>query len=375
MGRVYEKVVLVMLVLLGFLVGCSEFGFEADKGFKACHQSGLKCVTITDGVERFDYDVKVNSGLVDILIVDDNSGSMSPEQRNMANRFPTFIESLGNLDWRIAITTTDVSATSGNGPKAANGNGALQDGRFISFGNGSAVLTRSTPNNVQLFANTIQRPETIACEQNDFQSAYCPSPDERGVYAAYMAVERKDSSFFRPGAHFALVVLADEDERSQSGELGQYPLEAKDRPENLVAAVKQHLGAQKTFSAHSVIVRPGDDGCLAAQRTVFPSGRVVTGFVGKVYAALSNLTGGHIGSICSSDYGNELGQIGYNIQDKVNTVALVCPPLENKVDVVLSPHPAGVVTTYDTSTRTVHFSQPLPPNTNIHLTYDCKKAQ
>ncbi len=372
MGRVYERMVLVLLVLLGFVVGCSEFAFEADKNFKACHASGLNCFLLNDDTERFDYNVKVNSGIVDILIIDDNSGSMSPEQRNMANRFPTFISSLGTLDYHIAITTTDVSATSGNGPKPANGNGAFQDGRFIPFASGISVLTRETPNKEALFANTIQRPETLSCEQNNFASDYCPSPDERGIYAAYMAVERKDPAFFRPAAHFALVILADEDERSTGGTLAQYPLEPKDIPDNLVKAVKANLGAQKTFSAHSVIVRPGDTSCLEAQTAIFGS-RTVRGFEGNIYAYLSNITGGVIGSICSSDYGNELGQIGFNIQDQVNSVALVCQPIDNKVDVTLTPQPSGVSITYDAATRTVKFSQTLPPNTNIHLTYDCKK--
>ncbi|OQW46320.1 MAG: hypothetical protein A4S09_16540 [Proteobacteria bacterium SG_bin7] len=372
-----EKIAIMGLMMLGFVVGCSEMEFSADKNFKACHSSGLNCVLISPGVERFDYDVKTNSGIVDILIVDDNSGSMSTEQRHMAERFPTFISSLGDLDYHIAITTTDVSASPNNGPKAANGFGALQDGKFIQFGNGSAVLTRDTPNKETLFANTVKRPETISCEQNDFQSAYCPSPDERGIYAAYLAVERKDASFFRQGAHFALVILADEDERSTRNNqtvVSQYPTEEKDIPDNLVKAVKQHLGGQKTFSAHSVIVKPGDTACLNAQATTFPSGRRVTGFEGIFYARLSTLTGGHIGSICATDYGTELGKIGYNIKDHLNSVQLVCSPIDKKVDVLLTPKPPGVSTTFDASTNTVKFSQPIPPNTNIHLTYDCIKA-
>jgi hypothetical protein len=375
MVRAYEKLVLLGLFMVGIAIGCSPMEFA--KYQKLCQGSGLSCVINPDGTtERFDYDVKTNPGIVDILIVDDNSGSMSPEQRNMANRFPTFISSLGNLDWRLAITTTDVSASPNNGPKPANGNGALQDGKFIQFPNGSKVLTRDTPNNVSLFASTIQRPETLSCEQNDFQTAYCPSPDERGIYAAHLAVERKDSSFFRPNAHFALVILADEDERSTRTNdtvVAQYPTEEKDIPDNLVKAVKQYLGAQKTFSAHSVIVKPGDSTCLGMQTVTYPSGRRVTGFEGWFYEHLAKITGGVVGSICSSDYGVELGQIGYNIQDQVNSVALVCPPIENKVDVTLTPQPAGVTTTYDAATNTVKFSSALPPNTNIHLTYDCKR--
>mgnify|MGYP001565490552 CR=1 FL=1 len=373
--RLFQTILLMLIA-----VGCSKFAFEADKNFNKCHKSGLACTLISDNIERFEYDIKVGSGVVDILIVDDNSGSMSPEQAQMAGRFPNFLQSLANLDYHIAITTTDVSASmlsinnqwQPNGPKPANGNGAFQDGKFIPFSPGLSVLTRDTANKESLFYNTVQRPETLSCEQNDFSLNYCPSPDERGIYAARLAVERADPSFFRASAHLALVVLADEDERSQGGQVAGYPLEEKDMPEGLIAAVKSKFGGAKTFSAHAIIVKPGDDACLNAQTATFGT-RTVRGFFGSTYARLAELTSGVVGSICSSDYGAQLGEIGFNIQDQVNSKGLACKPIDNLVDVQVTPLIAGLTITYDDATNTVKFSQMLPPNTNIHLKYDCFK--
>ena len=118
--RLFQGTFVVLLA-----VGCSKVAFEANKDFNKCQNSSLACTLISDNVERFEYDIKVGSGIVDILIVDDNSGSMSPEQAQMAGRFPNFLQSLANLDYHIAITTTDVSASmisgQANGPKPANG--------------------------------------------------------------------------------------------------------------------------------------------------------------------------------------------------------------------------------------------------------------
>lgn len=373
MAKRLFQVKLLMLIA----VGCSKYSFEVDKNFNKCHNSGLNCVLIDGGVERFDYDIKVGSGIVDILFVDDNSGSMSPEQAKMGTRFPNFINSLADLDYHIAITTTDVSASvisgQANGPKPANGNGALQDGKFITFPSGVSVLKRDTPNKESQFLSTIQRPETLSCEQNNFNLNYCPSPDERGIYAAKLAVDRADPGFFRPKAHLALVILADEDERSNGGSATGYPLETNDLPETLIAAVKSRFGGDKTFSAHAIIVKPGDSTCLNSQTVDYGGGRIVHGFYGTQYAKLAGMTKGVIGSICSSDYGAQLGAIGYNIQDQVNSKGLVCEPINNLVDVEVTPAIPGLVITYDETTNAVNFSQTLPPNTNIHLSYDCKK--
>jgi hypothetical protein len=49
---------------------------------------------------------------VDILIIDDNSYSMEVEQKKMAERFPSFVSALGDLDYQIAVTTTDIDSAS-----------------------------------------------------------------------------------------------------------------------------------------------------------------------------------------------------------------------------------------------------------------------
>src|SRR6185436_15414002 len=98
------------------------------------------------------------------------------------------------------------------------GYGAFQDGKFLQFtntshqGSGLYVINKNTPNAQDLFQGTIQRSETLACDQSGFSAAACPSTDERGIYAANLAIKSGQHSFFRQGAHLALVILSDENE-------------------------------------------------------------------------------------------------------------------------------------------------------------------
>ena len=67
---------------------------------------------------------------------------MSYEQARLASRFQNFINDLDSkgYDYRIAMITTDISA-SDNAPRLVNQNGALQDGKLITFGNGQTYLS------------------------------------------------------------------------------------------------------------------------------------------------------------------------------------------------------------------------------------------
>lgn len=351
-----------------FYVACSPVVFEKDV------DCGPGCVRV-DGMKEVEYNVTVSGGRVDILFVNDNSGSMSFEQNHIASRFSNFIATLDQkqLDYRIGIITTDVSDSS-NPPRAINGNGALQDGRLITFENGQPFLESSTQNKEALFAKGIQRNETKQCENflrtnsaSQGSSAYlanCPSADERGIYAAGMTVESNPSGFIRDNAHLAIVFLADEDERSQLyDDTPLYRLSDRDLPQSLVGLVQSRFPG-KALSMHSIIVRPGDlkagySAYDAAQKIaqVFNGNQLVsenraanffndsqkdqqclnqqsnqiqtangnvTGSFGYLYYLAAKMTGGVIGDICAGDYGSQLSSIGENIGEQVNKIDLAC---------------------------------------------------
>ena len=47
------------------------------------------------------------SGVLDLVVVIDNSGSMAEEQNNLAEKMSALMSAISNSDWQIAVTTTD----------------------------------------------------------------------------------------------------------------------------------------------------------------------------------------------------------------------------------------------------------------------------
>jgi hypothetical protein len=278
--------ILLLFIATAYYVGCSPAKFEKDLTVNQCQNSGQTCVVTPDGREQFSINRTANGGLVDILFVTDNSASMSFEQRQMAAKFGSFISSLDSqsLDYRIGLITTDISNSNASSSRynpygPANGNGAFQDGKLITFSNGSQFITQSDSDRTNLFALAIERDETEDCEDwltanpvpntpagqaqiqsSTYQAAYrqnCPSGDERGIYAANMFFNGQASTFVRQNAHLAIIFLADEDVSSSSyNTSATYKLDVNDLPTTLVSNLRQKYGS-KSVSVHSIIVKPG----------------------------------------------------------------------------------------------------------------------
>ncbi|WP_413288683.1 hypothetical protein [Bdellovibrio sp. HCB337] len=380
---------LAVPALVCIYVGCSPVNFTKDEELNRCQNSGKNCITL-DGWDHFEDPISIREGLVDVLIVNDNSASMSFEQTQLAARLSGFVQKLEDqkADYRIAITTTDIS-NSGNPARAINQSGALQDGRLIKFPNGEYFLTKASGTLQQKdtwFKQTLQRPETASCElfiKNNYgkagydaaYSANCPSGDERGIYAANMVVRNNPNSFIRKDAHLAIIVLADEDERSQlywynQQNPGTYPgfdLEALDQPQALVSASRAAYGGGKLVSIHSMIVL--DENCKRTQgnQLVVNGLGTVSGSYGLIYKQASDMTRGVVGDICSSDYTSKLGEISTNILDRKNSVPLACSNPSNLQVTISAP---GI--TYSVSGSELKFSAQLPAGTVGKVKYSCK---
>ena len=393
----------LLMTLLGvsLYIGCSGVKFSSKpssscKDFNTQFGEGT-CVITEQGTQAFDYNVRV--GEVDLLFVTDNSGSMYLEQEQMASRFPGFLDSIFDLDYQIAIITTDISASPDNGPDKYNGQGALQDGKFITFPRSGTTVLRNEDQSASLhgqnildFQETVARPESDACD-DDPNFEKCPSGDERGIYAVNMALDRaENASFFRPSGHLAIVILSDEDERSVGGknpsEGGEnstrgkrFPLEDYDRPETLVDKTAAQLGATKTVSVHSIIIKPGDTSCKAEQDA--QGNQWTYGEYGDVYERLSNpsndlqargrLMPGVTGTICSKNYTKELGDIKNKINQNISEIQLPCTPVLDTVDVTYAPLTSFEVTFDVDVNNRVTFNPALPAGTTVNLKYECPR--
>lgn len=371
-------------------VACSPKKFSKDENFNPCQNSGQNCVT-QDGKDHFNYSETVEGGKVDILVVTDNSASMSYEQARLADRFNGFIANLEskNINYRIGVITTDVSAGN-NAARPINNNGGLQDGRLIPFpANVGKYLSKDSGTLSQKdtwFKQTVKRPETLACEQfilgysgdrnsNDYSTKYyanCPSGDERGIFALNLAVDAGAEGMIRPEADLAVIVLSDEDVRSglyYGSTASSYPLDPRDSSDGFVSLMKTKY-PNKTYAVHSinVISNPKDTACLAQQNS--QTGGLVSGSYGVEYEWLRHKTGGVQGNICASDYTAQLLGIYNNIQAKiVDKIALACGNPEGlTISLTNNSDPSITWTVVGTE---VKFSTKLPVGTTVNVQYSC----
>ena len=370
------------ILMISYFGACAPVAFDAAP---TATPKAANVVTRCEGATCF-YDVTeektVGEGLVDILIVNDNSGSMSFEQKKMATAFSGFLTSIQKFDYRIAMITTDVAS----------------GGNLIEFATGMKYLDRSTYNKQTLFNNAIVRQETADCEASGFTN--CPSGDERPIVTMGMTIQNFKSQFARPTAHLAVIVLSDEDERSVSkynpcagyattaeknnceGVKAAFPFEAADEPQYVVDLFRK-LNPGSTMSVHSIIVKPTDTACRSAQtgQVMTNSGMPVLGFEGYAMAKLSGLTGGIVGDICQSDYTSQLQSIGNALAAKVPSLPFRCRPDKDAYTVTFTNTSNGAVTTPPSSsytadyitTMTLNVNVTLDPLTKVTLKYTCKQ--
>jgi hypothetical protein len=301
-------------------------------------------------------DVIVNNK-ADIIVVIDNSGSMKVEQQNMATRFSTFLDQLNGLDWRVAIITTDVDS-----------NADKKDGRFLKFD--SASLNRTT--DVYFIDSTMN----LAAAKNSFSKtiqrpASEGSGQEQGIAASLRAIRRSQDpvtvtasapnrAFFRDDAVFNVVVVTDANETNKNG------TQLQNTPQFWFNSVRA-LWPTKQFSYSSIIVRSGDTACL---NTAGNEG------YGTSYEKLSQLTGGIIGTVCASDYGSQLAQMGQSVANLRRTVSLNCAPLnQNKNgtlldDILVTLESGGTVPVASVSGQTLTVASDFPAGTH-RIDYWC----
>lgn len=381
-------------LVFGYFGACAPVQFDSLPE-PSCGEdvSCFKQCTGDNCVRTYTVTRTVGETPVDILIVNDNSGSMSPIQEKFANAFSGFLDKLDSagLDYRIAMTTTDISnnqeygsqrfgfepVSLHNGPSQYNGYGALQDGNLIEFAPGKKFLTKLDANRENLFISAVQRPETLYCEQSGYDEKKCPSNDERGIFALNLVIDRTAHEFMRDSSAVAVIILANEDERGYShlhpGRTEDfartYPTTPYDRPEIFVERFRSKYPG-KTLAVHSIIVKPGDTTC---RNQASEPGKMIIAKEGYAYADLSQRTGGIVGSICEWTHGGytaQLEAIGDDIQKQVLALPFSCRPDGDQYTVTVDPV-QPVTWTPNWQTMQLTSDQPLAPGTTVKLTYSC----
>ena len=186
---------------------------------KAIDVEGLEGYAHADWqvVDRFlrkqqNHSVSFEDKKADILFVIDDSQSMAQEQDKVAGRINKMIEALTELDWRMAMMTTD--------PVGSND---WEDGRILAYPNGSHWITGA------LGVAEAKRQFSIAVTR-EIQG----SPNERAIHNVYRSLERYNSpveandfqlrNFFRAEASLSVIVVSDENESTIKNNTWDTPL-------------------------------------------------------------------------------------------------------------------------------------------------------
>jgi hypothetical protein len=267
---------------------------------------------------------------------------MSKTQVALASKFDGFIQNLDskNIDYRIAVTTTDLAA--------------VQRNKLIAFSSGKYFLTNADSNRVSLFNNAILRNETINCEDfiismfntygASFQthptyhsqySSVCPSSDTRGIYTANTVISENSQSFLRSDANLNIILISNDNVRQGNA------MEDRDRSVTFTSMM-QSVYPTKYWDFNSIVVK--DESCRQSQTLRNTSNQIVTnaygpaisGGIGLEYANLSNSAArdidnnprprGKILSICESNYSNHFKSMATQISDDGRMFTMRCSP-------------------------------------------------
>ncbi len=220
---------------------------------------------------------------VDVLWVVDDSASMAEEQATLAEHAAGFMDFLtvAAVDWRLGVTTTDLSGASGEP-------GALLGG----------VLTPEDDDLVDAFA------ERVLADSDG-------SRDEQGFSAALLAADPDgvNAGAWRPDADLEVVFFSDEDDHS-----GLDP----------DAFLDELAALREGSTVVSAIVGDPPAGCASA---------LAAADAGEAYVAAAEASGGRRESICAADQDALLERVAFHVLGMNAAFALEAVPAPDTMEV------------------------------------------
>lgn len=299
-------------------------------------------------VTKTDQFTQPSAGKIDILVVMDNSGSMSQEQMVVGDASAAFLTTINgrNIDYHLAVTTTGMEAIpNGNCPGGVRGGEA---GRIFPVDQtGRRLITRTTANAIDMFRQNIQ-------------VGLCHGT-EKGLESARLALsaplvdslddprtqEPRDGNrgFYRADANLAVIIISDEEDQSPHDAAFYSTFFQSLKPDP--GMVKVHVVLDTAFCR---------DGSRANTK----------------YQEVARGTGGQVAGICTTDWGMTLPQFvigGTGLQASFRLSEVPGNP-----DLVVKINGATVSNStymYDVTTNAIIFKpESIPPaGSNVEITY------
>lgn len=249
------------------------------------------------------------NGKIDILWVTDNSGSMATSQQAIADNFERFIEKFQEkgFDFQIAITTTDAyrDLFTVNGVKSVyiNGNYNLNGVTYTS----PKVLRPDTPHLREAFITNIIRGIDGSGDERAFQSMKT---------ALSNPYNTNDLGFPRRDAFLSVIIVSDEDDMSWDNvdmidNQSDTRLHTPGSYDDFLMSFTNSTETNRHYNVNTVAVYGTDTMTDMQCKTLLNT----DGFDRKIgirYKALSDFSGGILGSLCG-DFGTTLASISNKI--------------------------------------------------------------
>ncbi|RYZ59838.1 MAG: VWA domain-containing protein, partial [Proteobacteria bacterium] len=213
-------------------------------------------------------------GLIDILVVIDDSGSMTEEQKNLSTKMNSLLTSLKDTNWQIGIVTTTVQAS---------------DKCIL-------TLVKSTDTDAEAkFAKAVQ-------------AGLSGSGNEEGIRQAVNGLKCSQSPWVRADSSVAVLIVSDEDNCSSRG--ADCPNSPGKTISYLTNYIEQTLAREigKTAGIYGIF-SPTVNSCKTAGNIGYQYEELMTYAAQKSGTTVSKI----FGNICDADYSNTLNAISSNI--------------------------------------------------------------
>ena len=303
--------------------------------------------------------VQATDNKVDIIVVVDDSSSMLADNTKLGERLQGFVNDLttSGVDWNICATVTHDQLA----------NGSMYWGLSRNWsdyaGTPKWILKKDAADPYMIFTNTITA----------IGAGWANTDDERPLKAAFWNAEYNTyNTCYRPDAALSVLVISDEDERSVGGDPSAVyystelkNLDGEDQPHGYINKIKQLFTISKRLSVNSIIVKPKDSACMAAQ----DSGGSKSHY-GYKLNELSQLTNGFVGSICDSNYSNSLYYFKDRIVNSLASIPLECTPV-GAITLTITPSMGPVSTTLQNNILV--FSPTIPAGRTVDIQYNCSQ--
>ncbi|NRA65510.1 MAG: hypothetical protein HRU19_13565 [Pseudobacteriovorax sp.] len=261
-------------------------------------------------------------GLLDILIVIDNSGSMAEEQNNLSTKLLPLLSYVEEADWQIGVVTTDAS------------DGCMRD-----------VIAKGQANIETAFADAIKAGiNGTGIEAGIPQAVAALSP---GCVSA--------NGWLRPNSTLAVLIVSDEDNCSDGTQ----------------CAIAEHNSADYLLDHLNSIREPGINARVFGLiwHSSQAQSQCSTAYrQGNIYSDLIDATSGSWGSICDNDYSSTLQAMSLDLSLILKTqFALNYEPFLDSVEVTINDQ---VQTSgYSITGNVIEFDDAPDPGARIYVNY------